>query len=116
MAGYPQRACIDVQRDLDCAEWTAVFSIPKGLRQQFVEAMARRGIVSLRDHDQPVEIEIFREFFQSRRDLFRRAQLSPCGAASRQHARVVQHLVPGAYQISVNYLFGWSSIWKVALG
>jgi hypothetical protein len=46
------------------------FFRPKGLRQQFVGAMARRQIVSpCNDHDF-VEFQTFREVFQSRGDLF----------------------------------------------
>ena len=41
----------------------------KGLRQEFVGAMARRRIVSPCDYYQLVEIETFREFFQSCGDL-----------------------------------------------
>src|SRR4029453_14698108 len=45
----------------------------KGLRQEFVGAMAWSRIVSPCDYYQLVEIETFREFFQSCGDLLRRS-------------------------------------------
>src|SRR5262245_1328831 len=45
----------------------------KGLRQEFIGAMARRGVVSPRDHDQLVEVETFCKFFQTWGDLLYRS-------------------------------------------